>query len=297
MPSAESGITLAFERAKVVRQAGHEPQLRICLAVRGVPPDLRLEGRGVAQSWEWSGVKIERGGEFGEDGFAALAPAMRALRLEPSRVDPAWFLANSDRRVRIGLLGNPVMPEGVGLSVQCEMRPAYVARMEREAPSYSLMAHLEFFRPEVIAEEPLALGGHLDRGRSHVRVAGIERREDSMRVTLIEYTPIFDWRSPGRYIGTKFSGGETGLEYFLVNRTRGDASRGQEIGVQTARFGTVAITWRTLVFRTPRTWTSAGWVQPVDWFRALTLAKISNRRVAETRQELRVGELDVTGER
>ncbi len=287
-------ITLVLERARVIRRPNREPELRVAMAVRGVPPDLKLHGGRAAQTWEWGGVKIERPGELHIENFGTVAPVLRALGLRVPQMDPAWFQANAERPLRAGLLGQLIPPEGVGLSVQTPMRPAYLARMQHEPADYDLAVSLELFRPEVIGEEPLRTGGRIDRGRDHVRIARLEQVGSALRVTLVESGPAVSWKSPGRYVGTGFAGEGPEVEYFLTNRARGNASRGQELLAQRARFGTVAITWRVLEFRAPREWIGGAWVELQGWDQNLTLAKVANRRVAEVPCALQVESLPLT---
>lgn len=287
-------ITLMFERARVVHRPNGGAELRVAVGVRGVPPDLKLHGGRAEQTWEWSGVKIGRPGAVSVENFGAVAPTLRALGLAVPPMDPAWFQENADRPLRVGLLGQLIPPEGAGLMVQTPMRPGYLARMRHEPPDYDLAVSLDLFRPEVLGEEALRADGRMDRGPDRVRIARVERAGTALRVTLVEYSPAVSWKSPGRYVGTSFAGAGPELEYFLANRTRGNASRGHEMLVQRARFGTVAITWRVLDFRAPREWIGGAWVELPGWDQNLTLAKVANRRVAEVQCALEVESLPLT---
>lgn len=291
VPSSE--IRLVFERARIVTRGEHDPQLRVGVAVLGVPDGLKLQSGSVQQRWSWQEAKIERAGELNEENFGVTAPALRALGLVPPRVDEAWFQANAERPVRIGMLGQPILPEGLGITVHAPMRHSYLAWIKRETPRYDLTAELELFRPDVIAEEPLVVGARLDRRDKHIRIARLAQAGQLLRVTLVEYSPAVTWSNPGQYVGTRLGELSPNSEYFLVNRQRGNASRGEEILVQRARFGTVGITWRTLQFSAPKEWISGSWVELPGWFHTLTLAKLTNRRVAEVRRELHVEDFKI----
>ena len=288
-----NAISLVFERARIVPRGEKEPELRVGVAVLGVPDDLKLYSGSAEQRWSWPGAKIERAGELSDESFETTAPALKALGLTPPKLDPAWFEANADRPVRIGMLGQPILPEGLGLNVQTALRPAHLAWIKREAPRYDLTAALELFRPEVVVEERLAIGARLDRGDRHVRVAQVVQAGRLLRVTLVEFAPAVSVTNPGRYVGTRLGETSPDVDYFLVNRLRGNAARGEELLVQRARFATVGITWRTLQFSAPREWISGSWVDLPGWFQDLTLAKVANRRVAEVKRRLRVDALRV----
>jgi len=274
-----------------------------------VPPGFRMGGGDIDHRWNWpGGLTLERDGRIlgpkdsfyyneGAEWFALGLP-----RLPP----PPDYLAHlAEVRARRGL-PPPVAREAGVESVRVKVPPSFAERMRRESPVYSLREHFRLFRVAVVAERPARVGETFNVGADQTRVAkaesyatdipspsGVPTKGRRFLVDLVEHAPIFWSAHSFNGVGTLLFTRWFDDAYFLVNRARGNASRGGWYVMGAARIGTVGIMWRGLNFSPPSDWHDGKWVEQMDWFEGVTLAKVVGREEERFTKELRVERFEV----
>lgn len=313
-PGQHAGaIELSFLRASVFDSTRTDARLLMGVRVEGLPPEFVLQGS-TEHRWNWpDGLTLSRKGNWS------------GMNNDAGRL--ALGLAPEQERVPTNSRWGQFLRSKNATFAEATVPPAFPARVLRDPPAYRLRAHLHLLRPVVVGERPVQADETIVSNAGVTRIVGTKfaysyspsrgtrinssippvdpktkRPIDATQhlyVTLAEHIPaVFDpgelFRSGGRAV----FGGWSHHEYLLVNRTRGNTSESDGLGLgagrgwstRLARIGTVGIVWRTLDFTPPKEFRAADnkWVDQPNWFENVTLAKLKLREEERSTKELRV---------
>lgn len=183
-PERGAAVQVHFREASTGRMAKRPGRtegppmdpVRVLFAATGADTQLRLQGMGARQTWQWDGVKLTRddalnvlGGwsPFPDYAFARRSPPARRAGPSSETTSPAEFLLQSSTLV-----------------------PAsYAARMAAERFTFEARLWLALVRPTVQNSVPLQ-SGQRRRGRAHrIVVEDVRDGRDATTVDLLDLTP------------------------------------------------------------------------------------------------------------
>jgi hypothetical protein len=126
------------------------------------------------------------------------------------------------------------------------MRAGVVEKIQAAAPALLLNARFQLFQFEAASPLPKQ-PGDWERRRAGVaeRIGAVEKDGERLVVSFIRHAPSL-WVDNAA--GRRFVPTQSYAAYFLVNRATNYVDRGSALNKQTARIGTVGITWDTLAF-------------------------------------------------
>lgn len=325
-------ITLAVDQARLWQnptpRVEMEPSSRVAvgLLADGVPEGLEMYGRFSEQTWRWAdGGRVYRvGGAFGSAGSPE-----KVLGLPIRKVDPdylkwleAWRLlrpSNTERQpslyseIRISRGG------ANGLIAGAPLTHPQAARIQTEAPGYTINAQFGLVRPKVEWELSLRPGDRHWVDRVSLRMVRTTEQEGdgplwlwngvaapsaqkwkSMQVVVIESRPTscadgLIQLSPSQALrGYEPNPAIRGwIGHWLVNRDRGNMTEGYG-AEQQVRIGTVELNQLIADFRAPNDWRGDGqWESQPHWFEHATLLKTTAQEVARFRREVKVDRFEV----
>jgi len=300
-------ISVAFREARSTDVPKHDTELDVGLKLDGVPAGFWLQGEYATHRWNWpSGLTLERSGWLGFHDYVDRGAEWVALGLPSEKANLEYQAYVAALWARRGL-PQPPTPEPNLAGVLLKVPASFAARMRQERPAYLFRGHFQLYQSKLVDERPPLVGERLDTGAERTRIVDVGQftrvnrvsrfgggTEHSMGIALVEHAPALWWDGHAfNSVGTWLNYQRSDTEYFLVNRTRGNASAAEWSWPAVARFGTVAIAWRGLNFSAPSDWRDGKWIEQPGWFEGVTLAKVVNREEERFTKELRVERFEV----
>lgn len=270
--------------------------------LQGVPDDLLVSRSVVEQTWQWP-AGASPASRIRWNLFGWTEPAVRkALALPPLRNDPEterWLEGlHADRRGGLPLRSGFAVWKPAGdrtiLVGRSSVTDSQISRIRRRPPAGEARVEVDFSRPEVQFELPLAPGSRWAGGSQGYRVGEwISREGNRGFVQMVATTPGV--RENGIWLADAMVTGRRNSlqrEFLALNRhdnTLGWANRsGEQSRSGRMVIGGVVLQWSTLYINSSRVVRDGEWVaSDPDWPAHTTLVQMALKPVGRFSREVK----------
>jgi hypothetical protein len=309
-PSSATNAAALSDHIEVALRQAHLPpayipipepiQLSMDFRITGVPNKLEIYCAHSLNTWSWpDATKLERRGSSPIPPRVLPSDVSRLLDLPGMTADWSDFAANRsaalDERAGIGAISRDFYP--VKVSVPASFRE----RLLGEPSHYEFDGRFELLEPTLLGEGPARDGGLIRLGSRGLRLGNSHfESNNDLALSLVEWAPVHDSpRGIAFRISAQMPVPVANSDLWLVNHTQGNAvGIGQPNSSEEISVAGVRILRRNATFHSYRKWDpkSRQWLEQPDWFRDLTLAKFTLRKIATFHRHLRVDHLETTAD-
>lgn len=271
--------------------------LRTELTVRGIPPGHLVVPTQLDATLRWPNLTHRRPNQlaFAVATDGTLLPTL--LNLPPAESAPVeQMLRRASRRAHDAGISyrpnvpTPAEPNTMRVDYSTRISPSLVARIEKDAPSYSADLSFRLCKLDLAAESPLVAGQVLALDRYRARIV----RKEILETGELEFG-VIERQGPSHRRGStvgapSFELGDTLVDgsFVLVNRAKGNFVAINSTGAQSLSISGVLITWRLLKTRAPAHWdpTTSRFEPDANWFDEASIIATRQRPIAELRHHL-----------
>ena len=263
------GVTLEVGKVQVKAPAGDAVGVGIELHARGIPPGYHFIAWRMREVWTWAdGTKLEL---------------------------PAMVLATRNDATERRLLGldggvKAAAEVSVALTTQAQMPVVAAERMRAEAPAFRGEVSMVLRKAAMEPEQALRAGERTTVGARISRIVAVKREQNALWVTVVESAPALASFASGRAFGMLILA-DPARAYWVLDRARGRAVRGNEASSNAVRAGTVEIRRTVLKFATE--WDASAWLADAKEEEGAKLATVSYREVERFTRVAAVERLEV----
>jgi len=161
------------------------------------------------------------------------------------------------------------------------LSPDGMRRLATEKPKYEGTFWFRLFRPDVIGESDILVGGALAKGpvRSRIVADSSDVKRQILWISIVESSPEYSWTD--FLLGKEATAPQGQPAFCIVNRTQTYANNSLNERGEHALIASVSITLRRDSFRGPDQWSASthSWVKEKGGLDGATLAEVNFQEV------------------